>query len=124
MKVQWDSVNASDKVVPANTQMNQTNSQFAYMKAFINLKTRGDAVSQALILGSIEYKYYVNGDTCANVLQFERKYNGTTVKVIVNFDSHGYNSTTNGFNSGTILASYNGADKNNIPAYSAIVMKQ
>ena len=123
MKVQWDSVNASSTVVPANTQMSQSNSEFAYMKNFIKLKTNGDAVSQALILGSIEYKYYVNGDTCANVLQFQRSYNGTTVKVIVNFDSHGYNSTTNGFNSGTVLASYNGATVNNIPAYSAIVVK-
>ncbi len=123
MKVQWDSVNASDKVIPANTQMNQTGSQFDLMKTFINLKTRGDAVSQALILGSIEYKYYCNGETCANVLQFERKYNGTTIKVIINFDSHGYNSTTNGFNSGTVLAAYNGATLNSIPAYSAIVVK-
>ena len=123
MKVQWDSVNASDKVVPANTQMNQTGSQFDLMKTFINLKTRGDAVSQALILGSIEYKYYCNGETCANVLQFERKYNGTTVKVIINFDSHGYSSTTNGFNSGTVLVAYNGATLNSIPAYSAIVVK-
>ena len=123
MKVQWDAVNASSTVVPANTQMGQSNSEFAYMKNFIKLKTNGDAVSQALILGSIEYKYYCNGDTCANVLQFERKYNGTTVKVIVNFDSHSYNSTTNGFNSGTVLASYNGATMNNIPAFSAIVVK-
>ncbi len=123
MKVQWDSVNASSTIVPAMTQMSDENSQFGIMKKFINLKTAGDAAAQALILGSIEYKYYCNGDTCANVLQFERKYNGTTVKVIVNFDSHAYSSTTNGFNSGTVLASYNGATMTNIPAFSAIVVK-
>ncbi len=123
MKVQWDEINSSNKVVPANTQMTQSDSQFGILKNFVNIKTDGSAAAQALILGSIEYKYYLNGDTCANVLQFERKYNGTTVKVIVNFDSHGYSSTTNGFNSGTVLASYNGATVNNIPAYSAIVVK-
>ena len=123
MKVQWDTINASSTVVPANTQMNQSNSEFAHMKDFITLKTAGNAVSQALILGSIEYKYYCNGETCANVLQFQRSYNGTTVKVIINFDSHAYTSTTNGFNSGTVLASYNGATLNNIPAFSAIVVK-
>ena len=116
MKVQWDTVNASSSVVPANTQMTQSNSEFAHMKKFIELKTNGDAVSQALILGSIEYKYYCNGDTCANVLQFERKYNGTTVRVIINFDSHSYNSTAQGFSNGTELATYNGATVNNIPA--------
>lgn len=124
MKVQWDTVNASSTVVPANTQMTQSDSQFGILKNFVNIKTDGSAAAQALILGSIEYKYYCNGSTCANVLQFERKYNGTTVKVIVNFDSHGFSSTTNGFSSGTVLASYNGATVNNIPAYSAIVVKE
>jgi hypothetical protein len=123
MKVQCDKVNKSTTVVPADTQMNQNDSQFGILKNFVKIKTDGSAAAQALILGSIEYKYYCNGDKCANVLQFERKYTGTTVKVIVNFDSHDYNSTTNGFNSGTVLASYNGATLNNIPAYSAIVVK-
>ena len=123
MKVGWDTVNASSTVVPAMTQMNQSGSQFNIMKDFISIKTADDAAAKALILGSIEYKYYCNGDTCANVLQFERKYNGVTVKVIVNFDSHAYSSTTNGFNSGTVLASYNGATMTNIPAFSAIVVK-
>ena len=122
-EVGWDSVNKSATVVPATTQMNQENSEFGIMKRFISLKTADDAVSKALILGSIEYKYYCNGETCANVMQFERKYNGTTVKVIVNFDNKTYNSTTNGFSSGTVLASYNGATTTNIPAYSAIVVK-
>ena len=123
MKVQWDTINASSKVVPADTQMNQSDSQFGILKNFVKIKTDGSAAAQALILGSIEYKYYLNGDTCANVLQFQRVYNGTTVKVIVNFDNHTYSSTTNGFSTGTVLASYNGATVNNIPAYSAIVVK-
>ena len=122
-EVGWDDVNKSATVVPAMTQMNQANSEYDIMKRFISLKTADDTVAKALILGSIEYKYYCNGDTCANVMQFERKYNGTTVKVIVNFDNKTYTSTTNGFSSGTVLATYNGATTTNIPPYSAIVVK-
>ena len=122
-EVGWDDVNKSATVVPAMTQMNQANSEYDIMKRFISLKTADDAVAKALILGSIEYKYYCNGDTCANVMQFERKHNGTTVKVIVNFDNKTYTSTTNGFSSGTVLATYNGATATNIPPYSAIVVK-
>ena len=124
MKVQWDSVNASSTVVPANTQMTQTNSQFAITKQFVNLKTSGDAVSKALILGDVQYVYYCNGGLCANVLQFKRTYNGKTVKVIVNFNSQATYTTENGFSTGTVIASYNGATATNIPANSAVVVAE
>ncbi|MBO4855987.1 MAG: hypothetical protein J5511_01255 [Bacilli bacterium] len=123
MKVQWDGVNSSDVVVPAMQQMNDANSEFGHMKDFIKIKTDGSDAAKALILGSIEYVYYCNGTGCDNVLQFKRVYNGTTVKVIVNFSGTTFSSTANGFSSGTVLASYGGATVNNIPGYSAIVVK-
>lgn len=123
MKVQWDEVNKTNTVVPANTQMTQSDSQFGILKNFVKIKTDGSAVAKALVLGNIEYTYFCNGNGCDNVLQFKRTYNGTTVKVIVNFSGNAFNNLSNGFNSGTVLASYNGATLNNIPAYSAIVVK-
>ena len=124
MKVQWDSVNASNKVVPASTQINDSNSQFSILKRFIDLKTANNDVSKALILGDVKYVYFCNGETCANVLQLTRTYNGTTVQIIVNFNSNTtFNGLANGFG-GTVLASYNGATTSSIPPYSAIVVKK
>ncbi len=123
MEVGWDSVNASSVVVPAMTQINDSSSEFSIMKNFVGLKTAGDAVSKALILGDINYVYYCNGGLCANVLQFSRTYNGTTVQVIVNFNINTtYTDLANEFGE-TVLASYNGATTSSIPPLSAIVVK-
>ena len=123
MKVGWDEINASSKVVPANTQMNQDNSQFGILSKFVKMKTAGDAVAQTLILGSLEKANFAYGNNAANVLCFTRKYNDTTIKVAVNFngESIGGNSLE-----GTVLASYNNPSNNRsqLPPYSVIVVKQ
>ena len=119
MKVGWDDVNASSKVVPAMTQMNQDDSQFGIMKKFIALKNSNDSVAKALILGSMDATYFISGDLTANTLGFTRTYNGTTVKVCVNFN----NTTMSAYGlEGQILATYNGASQSSMPPYSAIVV--
>ena len=119
-KVGWDSINASNVVVPATTQVNQETSEFKIMQRFINLKTSGDAIAKALILGSMTASDFVSGNTAANVLCFTRSYNGTTIKVAVNFNKDALSAY--GLN-GTVLASYNGATSTYLPGYSAIVIK-
>ena len=119
-KVEWDNVNSTNTVVPATVQINQDNSDFKVMQRFINLKTAGNQVSQALILGSMTASDFVSGNLAANVLCFTRSYNGVTIKVAVNFNS----SSISAYGlSGTVLASYNGASTSNLPAYSAIVVR-
>ena len=120
-EVGWDSVNKSNTVVPASTQVGNANSDYNTLKKFINLKTSGDAVSQALILGTMGSADYANGELAANVLSFVRTYNGTTIKVAVNFNGQSINANSL---SGTVLASYNGATQSTLPAYSVIVVKQ
>lgn len=118
--VGWDTVNASNKVVGANTQMNSSTSQFSILSNFIKVKSAGDAAAKALTVGSIKAENYVSGNLAANVLCFSRTYNGTTVKVAVNFN----NQAISAYNlSGTVLAKYNNASASSLPAYSAIVVK-
>ena len=120
-EVGWDSVNASNTVVPASQQVGNANSDYNLMKKFIELKAGDDAVAQALILGSMSSADYANGELAANVLSFTRAYNGTTIKVAVNFNGTSINANSL---SGTVLASYNGATQSTLPAYSAIVVRQ
>ena len=94
MKVGWDEINKSSVVVPANTQMNQENSQFGIMKKFIALKTADNDVAKALILGSMSAADYANGNLAANVLSFSRTYNGTTIKVAINFNGSEINANS------------------------------
>ena len=123
MKVQWDNVNSTSTVVPANTQMSDPNSDFSLMKQFVTLKTSGDAVSKALCLGSMESIYvYGTAPYCDNILSFKRSYNGATVTVVVNFNNYSINSGLYNL-SGQVLASYNGATASKLPAYSAVVLK-
>ena len=123
MKVQWDSVNASNSVVPANTQINDNNSDFSQMKKFIALKTGNDAVGKALRVGSFESIYvYGTAPYCDNILSFKRSYNGTTVTVVVNFNNYSINSGLYNM-SGQALASYNGATATSLPPYSVVVLK-
>ena len=123
MKVQWDVVNASNSVVPANTQMNDDNSDFGVMKRFIALKTAGDGIAKALCYGTMESIYvYGTAPYCDNVLAFKRTYNTTTVTVVANFNN--YDITSGLYNmGGNVLASYNGATATRLPAYSAVVLK-
>ena len=123
MKVGWDDVNASSKVVPASVQVGDANSQYSILKKFINLKTADDAVAKALILGTFAKANFAYGNNAANVLCFTRSYNGTTIKVAVNFNGEaiGGNSLE-----GTVLAQYNNPSNNRstLPPYSVIVVKQ
>lgn len=120
-EVGWDNINSSASVVPATTQMSDPNSDYSMLSRFIKLKNGNDAVGKALILGSISSADYANGNLAANVLSFSRTYNGTTIKVAVNFNGQTINANSL---SGTVLASYNGATQSSLPAYSAIVVKQ
>lgn len=121
MKVEQDDMNKSSAVKPALEQMNDPNSEYSILKKFVDLKAGSDDVGKALRLGSISTgTYFASGDLAANVLCFERKLNGVTVKVAVNFN----NQTMSAYGlSGTVLASYRGATASSLPAYSAIVVK-
>ena len=104
------------------------NSEFAYIKKFVDLKNGDNEVGQALRIGSFERAEWVDGNLCANVLTFTRKYGSTTVKVAVNFNNcavptNGQLSIRDNALSGTVLASYNGANQTYLPPYSAIVVK-
>ena len=123
MKVQWDNVNSTSTVVPANTQINDENSDFNVMKRFIALKTSGDSVAKALTIGSMQSVYvYGTAPYCDNILAFRRTYNSTSVLVVVNFNNCDINSGLYNM-SGEILESYNGATTSRLPAYSAVVIK-
>ena len=123
MKVQWDSVNSSSSVVPANTQINDSNSDYHQMKKFVSLKTGNDAVGKALRVGSFESIYvYGTAPYCDNILSFKRSCNGTTVTVVVNFNNYNINSGLYNM-SGQVLASYNGATASSLPPYSVVVLK-
>ena len=100
--------------------MNSSTSQFSILSNFIKVKSAGDATAKALTVGSIKAENYVSGNLAANVLCFSRAYNGTTIKVAVNFN----NQAISAYNlSGTVLAKYNNASASSLPAYSAIVVK-
>ncbi len=115
-----DSVNSSSVVVPANTQVNTSGSEYNIMKTFAELKSGDNAVGQTLRVGSITATNYASGTLAANVLCFYRSYNGTTVKVAINFNS----SSMSAYGlDGTVLATYNGASTSTLPAYSAIVVQ-
>ena len=120
MKVGWDDINKSSVVVPANTQMNQENSQYGIMKKFINLKTANNDVAKTLILGSISAADYANGNLAANVLSFSRTYGSTTIKVAINFNGSEVNANSL---EGTVIATYNTASQSKLGAYSAIIVK-
>ena len=120
MKVAWDDVNASSKVVPANTQMDDDNSQFGIMKRFIALKNSNNDVAKALILGSMKAEDFASGELAANVLSFSRTLGSTIIKVCVNFNNQTMPANSL---SGTVLASYNNASQTSLPPYSAIVVK-
>lgn len=115
-----DEVNASSVVKGGLDQMNDANSDFSMLKRFVALKNGNDSIGKALRLGTMTASNFANGELAANVLCFTRSYNGTSVKVAVNF-----NGTTIAANSlgGTVLASYNGATSSSLPAYSAIVVR-
>ena len=126
MKVVQDKVNASDKVQGALAQAESSTSDFAVMKAFIELKNQNSEIGKALRIGSIEASEWVDGELCSNVLTMTRKYGSTTIKVVVNFNEAGLgNNLTlrSGALSGQVLASYNGATQTSLPGYSAIVIK-
>ena len=120
MKVAWDDVNASSKVVPAVTQVSDDNSQFSIMKRFVALKNSNNDVAKALILGTMKAEDFASGELAANVLSFSRTYNGVTIKVCVNFNNQTMPANSL---SGTVLASYNNATQSSLPPYSAIVVK-
>ena len=123
MKVQWDSVNASSAVIPANTQINDSNSDFNQMKKFVALKTGNDAVGTAFRVGSMESIYvYGTAPYCDNILAFKRTSGSTTVTVVVNFNNYSINSGLYNM-SGQVLASYNGATASSLPPYSVVVLK-
>ena len=124
MKVEQDEMNKSDYVVPALTQAEQTNSDFANLAKFIALKNAIEGenapIGAALRLGTFKAENYANGTYASNVLCFSRTYNGTTVKVAVNFSSSTVNANSL---SGSVIETYNGATQTSLPAFSAIVVK-
>ena len=121
MKVELDEVNASSVVKGALAQADDSSSDFSVLAKFIALKNGSDAVGQTLRLGSMKAEDYVSGELAANVLCFSRTYNGTTIKVAVNFN----NQTMSAYGlSGTVLGSLNGASSSSLPAYSAIIVKE
>ena len=122
MRVVQDDVNNSSTVKPALEQMNDPNSEYSILKTFIDLKAGADDVGKALRVGSIQaIDVHHTSPQCANVLSFKRSLNGVTVTVVVNFNGQ----TITGIDSinGNIIASYNGATKSSMPAYSAMVIK-
>ena len=132
MKVEQDKVNSSSTVkgaLNANGQFDTSNVELTAIQKFIKLKTRQDNIGKALRYGAIKHVYFANGDNCANVLQFERTYGGTTVQVMINFNSgttfsgfsNGWNSTASG---DKVLATYGGANAGSLPPYSAIVVQK
>ena len=120
-QVRWDAVN-ENTVPDAKTQVANASSEYNILKKFATLKSGGDAVAKALTIGSMKAENFAWGDLAANVLSFSRTYNGTTIKVAINF-----NGTSIDANSleGTVLASYNNPSNNRstLPAYSAIIVK-
>ncbi len=119
VQVGWDEVNASSAVVPAMQQASNANSQYGILSTFAKLKS-GAQYGPVLSRGSFHAENYSHGNLAANTLAFSRTYNGTTIKVLVNFN----NQTMPAYGlEGTVLASYNGGTQSSMPAYSAIVVK-
>lgn len=114
--VSWDAVNASSKVMDAETQVTASGSQYNILKDFAVLKSQ----TPALIRGSLSYANYASGNLAANVLCFTRTLDGTTYKVAVNFNNSAI--SVSGLGS-TVAASFNGATAVNLPAFSAIVTR-
>ena len=116
MTVKLDEFNASTTVVAADTQQTDPDSTFAAMKKFIGLKTS----EPALRTGSMAYADFVASGLTDNVLTFTRTLGQTTIKVAINFNDAGVGAK--GLD-GEVLASYNWASQNSLPALSAIVVK-
>lgn len=128
MKVAQDEINSSDRVQGALVQAESTTSEFAVMKKFITLKNRDDAVGKALRYGTMKAENeWVDGELCSNVLTFSRTYQGTTIKVLVNFNgralNNGFTLRSGALSGSEVLASFNGANQTTIPAFSAVVVK-
>ena len=122
MQVVQDEVNKSSAVVPALTQAENQNSDFAIMAKFIKLKNGDDSTGKALRIGSFTAENYANGAMAANVLCFSRKINDYTLKIAINFNSEPVNGNSLG---GTVIAQYNNPSNNTsvLPAYSVTVTK-
>ena len=124
MKVEQDAVNKSTAVKGALAQADDANSEFSVMKRFIELKNADNDVGKALRIGSMTAGEWCDGELSPNILTFSRTYGSTTVKVFVNFNGTSSNFTIrSSAMDGQILASYGGAAKGSLPAYSAIVIK-
>lgn len=120
-KVEQDEINKSTAVKGALAQADDPNSDFSALAKFVKVKNE----NQALITGAMETAKFVDGGMLhANILQFKRTLNGTTIKVVVNFNNAPVQTIISGGLSGTVLASYGGATQSSMPAFSAIVVKQ
>ena len=91
-----DDVNSSPFVVPANTQVNDPNSDFSILAKAIKLKNEHPA---SLITGSFE-----DNNTQDRVLSFKRSGGGETITVDVAFD----NAVVTVKKGSTVLFEYHG----------------
>lgn len=119
-KVESDSINASELVAPATTQVDDASSEYNILKKFITLKT--DTYAKLLTSGSIAAGNFASGALAANVLSFTRSLGSETLKIAINFNSTSISATGLG---NTVIATYNndGNSITTLPAYSVTVTK-
>ena len=120
MKVEWDEVNASSVVKGALEQAKDANSGYSVLKKFIEKK---NADPTKLVTGDIAYGNWVWGELASNTLCFSR--GGDAYRVVVNFSNQAAKiNSDNPFANYEVVASYNNATTNSVPAYSAMLLKK
>lgn len=115
--VVWDAINASAKVVDAETQAASTTSHYATIAAFANAKNK----DQALINGV--YAPYYNDITDQgaqkSVLSFTRTLGSTSYRVVANFGTNAVSLSTGG----TLVASSGTASASSVGGVSVALIK-
>ena len=110
--ISWDSVNASTKVVDAETQMNQENSHYGVLASFANYKNE----NQALINGNFAPYYNdISGDATKGVVSFTRTLGNEKFRVVVNYTGNDVGLS----DTGNLVKSYGTASTSSIGRYSA-----
>ena len=120
MEVVLDEVNASSVVEGALSQHDRPGSDYNILKAFIEKKNQYPA---KLVSGDIAFGQWCWGDLEANTLCFSR--GGDAFRVVINFSNQPANiNSDNPFGNYNVIASYNGATKTSIPAFSAMLLQR
>ena len=119
MSVEWDSLNKTSTMKSVAEQMSATSSHYKAIKAFATAKSQ----SPALIKGNIT-EHGWDGNGSAYIFNFDRKLGNEEYRIMINMSSSNYPSLGTTFNSYTQVASFNGASKTALPAYSAVLLKK